>query len=1345
MLQPRAGPLDHECDFYAEACIPVLPLPAKSGKCACADTARPQPTLKEQTMPRNPPARPHNRNARAVASLPESGTHARSVPTRGGGLLRVAGGVASRAPEAGLAVSVSVAAIGAMGLMWMSAGEAAAACVENIQVTEALAYECEGEITAAETLSTPLQPLRVDLSASATVNVGSGTAFDMGSNHGIRFMQAPGGQRIRAADGYGIRAINGNPLTRTGEGEIRIVATAEVISDRSNGKAGIFARNAGRLATDLSISATAVDGGTDGIVALGSGTGSVTVMASGNVSGSNGDGIRATVARGGRDLTISATNVTGTGGGGVHAVNAGSGFTRISLSETASGSDATKDGVHVRNTGAGTSMTISVGNVVGGRSGIDARQDGRGAFRIDATGSVEGRGLHGINAVNNAGTGLSISVGSAVNGTRGDGIRAYSGIGSLTIETAIVRGADGFGIHATNSGTGELSISAAGTVESRGADGDAIYALNSARSGDLSISATAVIGARGGIRARNLSDGSVSVTTLGAVSGRAGHGISVVNERRGSLSIHARRDVTASGSGTFGMQAVNGSAGRDLTITAAAVSGGESGLVATNSGTGRLAISLTGLANGADGHGILAINENSTSLTILARGASAAGTSEEGNDGIRARNRAGGELVIDSRSTVRSAAGDGLNAMNDGAGGDIRISVTSALGGRHGIRAQASGPGDLIIESTRTVRGTEDSGLYAWHGAAGAMEINVLRATGGKHGIHARRDQAGAVSITAAGEVLGGSASGSFGIAIESFGSTTIDLEAGASVDSVSKIAIAECVRNTQSDICERRPDEGGNTIVTAKAGSEILGAVHLAGGSDLLVLAGGAFSEAPVLDGGGPAQGVDADTDTLRFAGSSGRLQTDRLAGWERIEIAEGSTVSIFGRSGVNEIEDLPKGLALMSGGAISFQNGSPNDFVRVDADFEGGGVIRMDADIDKARSDQIRFVREVTGTTEIDIAFLPGPRLEKNAAAALITVDTDPRDSVFALAHGGVAQSGAFAYDVELSRSPSGIFDIVVGDSRINDVGAVFEAAPTVMLDAFATAPSLDRRNMNRNVTVADIPLRTSGSDWLRIHSERSERGAGTQGASHEAETSRIQGGIDLLTVEIFDGDLFSEFVVQYAETTANVTAPGGATGSVIAGGLGMGPNFTWNSPNGDYLDAQYRVNWIKTDYATQQAGILAEAREIDARFASVEMGRRFRSQSRWSFVPQGQFSWGEIDSGSFETRQGLAVVHDAMTKISARLGVAALYEDGAYGKARLTGSLIQEFSNERKTTVGGAIVGDTAESTVIEIGFGGSVQLFESTSFNAEGAYRTTVSEDFLGAGSALGFSGSFQWRW
>ena len=1294
-------------------------------------------------MPRNPPARPHRRNAPAAAGLPASNAHARRTLTRGGRLLRVAGGVASRAPETGLAASVSAAAIGAMGLLWMSAGEAAAACVENIQVTEALAYECVGDVTAQETLHTTLQPLRVDLSASATVSVGSGTAFDMASNHGIRFVQAPGGRGIRAADGYGIRAVNGNQLTRTGEGAVHIAATAEVASDRNRGRAGIFASNAGRLATDLSISATAVSGGADGIVALGSGAGNVTVIASSDVSGADGDGIRAAVSDRGGDLTISATNVTGTGGGGVHAVNRGSGSIRISVPGTVSGSDAAKDGVHARNTRIGSSMTISVGNVIGGRSGIDARQDGSGAFRIDAAGSVEGRNLHGIDAVNNAGTGLSISVGSDVAGSKGHGVRAHSGIGSLTIQTAAVRGADGFGIHATNSGTGELSISAAGTVESRGPDSDAIYALNSARSGDLSISATAVVGARGGIRARNLSDGSVAVSALGAVSGRAGHGISVVNERSGSLSVHARRDVTASGSGTIGIQAVNASAGGDLTITAAAVSGGASGLVATNSGTGLLAISLTGSADGANGHGILAVNETSTSLTILARGASAAGTSQDGNDGIRARNRAGGELVVSSRSTVRSATGDGLNAMNDGAGGDVRISVTSALGGRHGIRAQARGPGDLIIDATRTVRGTDDSGLYAWHEAAGAMEISVLRATGGRHGIHARRDLPRPVSITVAGDVLGGSASDSFGIAVESFGSTTIDLEAGASVDSGSKIAIAECVRNNDGR-CVRSDERGGSTIVTAKEGSEILGAVHLGGGSDLLVLAGGEFAQAGRLDGGGPEQG-DPSTDILRFEGSSGRLQTDRLAGWERMEIGDGSTVSIFGPSGVNTIENLSGGLALKSGGAISLRNGDASDFVRVDADFEGGGVIRLDADIDRARADTVKFDREVTGTTEVELAFLPGPRLEKGASASIITVDANPRDSAFALAHGGVAQSGAFAYDVALSRTPSGIFEVVIGDSRISDVGAVFEAAPTVMLDAFATPPSLDRRNMNRSVAVADIPLRTSGSDWLRVHSERGERSAGQQGARHETETSRIQGGIDLLTVEIFDGDLFSEFVVQYAEATADVTAPGGKTGSIVASGFGMGPNFTWNSPNGDYLDAQYRVNWIKTDYATRQAGTLAEAREADARFASVEMGRRFGTQSRWSFVPQGQFSWGELDSVSFETRQGVAVVQDAATKVSARLGVAALYEGGAYGKARLTGSVIREFSNERKTAVDGAIVGDTAESTAIEISFGGSFQIFESTSFNAEGAYRSSVSEDFLGEGSALGVSGSFQWRW
>jgi len=128
-------------------------------------------------------------------------------------------------------------------------------------------------------------------------------------------------------------------------------------------------------------------------------------------------------------------------------------------------------------------------------------------------------------------------------------------------------------------------------------------------------------------------------------------GIDIRNTEGGALSLTTTGTVT--GRDNFGIQAQNlAGEGRptSLTLSTAAVSGGSSGIRATNYGTGALSITATGTVTGTNDRGIFARNYNfGTDITVSA--ASVSGRT----GGIGARNTGSGSLSITSTGTVTAS------------------------------------------------------------------------------------------------------------------------------------------------------------------------------------------------------------------------------------------------------------------------------------------------------------------------------------------------------------------------------------------------------------------------------------------------------------------------------------------------------------------------------------------------------------------------------------------------------------------------------------------------------------------------------------------------------------------
>jgi len=224
--------------------------------------------------------------------------------------------------------------------------------------------------------------------------------------------------------------------------------------------------------------------------------------------------------------------------------------------------------------------SVSGGNalVVRSRGGIDIQQTS-GSSTL--TGDV-------CLVVDQSGAGdMTVQTGGAVTGTNGysvyacNGYNGASSAGLIAIDTSggSVSGSQG-GISVFHYGSGTLRIETA-DVTTEGANG--VYAFGSTSGAGVTIDTIAgtISGGTSGIRAANLADSQLSITT-GDVSGGSASGIFA--DSRGATSINTTGGTVARG--TTGITATNTGAG-SLNITTAGVTGGANdSIAATNAFSG---------------------------------------------------------------------------------------------------------------------------------------------------------------------------------------------------------------------------------------------------------------------------------------------------------------------------------------------------------------------------------------------------------------------------------------------------------------------------------------------------------------------------------------------------------------------------------------------------------------------------------------------------------------------------------------------------------------------------------------------------------------------------------------
>ena len=418
-----------------------------------------------------------------------------------------------------------------------------------------------------------------------------------------------------------------------------------------------------------------------------------------------------------------------------------------------------------------------------------------------------------------------------------------------------------------------------------------------------------------------------------------------------------------------------------------------------------------------------------------------------GADAFKLTSNAGITFEDETDGATITGGHDGINAEITGATGGISITTTgTTTGGDYGINVYNHGTGAVNITTTGTTIGTTGNGIFAKiYGTD--LTINAATTTGATDGINAINSGTGALNITTSGAITGGTG---YGIRTITAANKTsnITLNSGTVVSSTAGLGIY---------------NNEGNSITTVNTGASVAGKIVLGDGVDSLDFAGGDFSDVTLFDGGA------GTSDTLKFSGSSGSVNSTLFSNWESIEINKGSTIAFSNKAlTINTLAintggtlDAVSGTFALTGnmsnvGTVNMADGDTGDKVTVSGNFSGSGQVNIDVDTKANTSDQLAIAGNSTGTTKLAFTNLTPGEETGVTIQDVVTVAGTSSATDFSLK--GVSIVGnIYTYTLQYD---AGSFNLV---GALNSTVEVISA--TVIESGSTTSFSSNKRNGGSN----------------------------------------------------------------------------------------------------------------------------------------------------------------------------------------------------------------------------------------------------------------------------------------
>ena len=261
-----------------------------------------------------------------------------------------------------------------------------------------------------------------------------------------------------------------------------------------------------------------------------------------------------------------------------------------------------------------------------------------------------------------------------------------------------------------------------------------------------------------------------------------------------------------------------------------------------------------------------------------------------------------------------------------------------------------------------------------------------------------------------------------------------------------------------------------------------------------------------------------------------------------------------------------------------------------------------------------------------------------------------------------------------------------------------------------------------------------------WVRVVGQSRKLGKSRIADKIEISGGGAQAGFDLLSRAGLAGNWTVTATAQFGQAGATATTRWGS-GKLDAQGYGLGAIANWQGYSGTYMDLQAQYNWVSTDFTASDEGDLADGHRAKAALASIEFGTNFDVAPGVSLAPQGQISWGSVDGGGVRTPAGLDAKFGTDSSLVARLGVAAQVRRGD-ASGRLVGNLLHNLADAPDTVFGDvSVAGENA--TLVEIGFGASLDVDANATLFLDGSYDSSIG----GGGEEEGYrvNAGARWAW
>lgn len=333
-------------------------------------------------------------------------------------------------------------------------------------------------------------------------------------------------------------------------------------------------------------------------------------------------------------------------------------------------------------------------------------------------------------------------------------------------------------------------------------------------------------------------------------------------------------------------------------------------------------------------------------------------------------------------------------------------------------------------------------------------------------------------------------------------------------------------------------------------------------------------------------------------------------------------------------------------------------------------GGNFIMKADIVSETADNLI----ISGSTDGDhyITVLADATAATTGNEITTLVETADQNGSFTLSTGTV-DSGAWTYSLRQAQNISNSVNTagtganweLYASSLSNPGGGGVNTFYAAYLLGYAETNTLIQRLGDLRQTPSENGL------WFRAHGGKFKSNAKSYVKPFEMDYWGIQLGYDRKLNIGWDGDAYFGVMFGYSTGDLDYLSTGnGEVNSKMAGIYG-----TFIQPNGFYLDAILKYQWMDNEFSTLDSdNTIVTGNDVSTGGLgfSVEVGQRIpfgrKNTKGWYAEPQVQFTYQRYGDGYFTASNGLHIGLNSFTSMIGRLGVLIGYEtesSNLYGK--------------------------------------------------------------------------------